>query len=223
MTADRDAGREAVVKIVVFGANGRTGRLIVAQALDAGHEVTAMVRDAAHAPAPHTRLRVTTGEVTRDQAAVSAAVAGQDAVLTAFGSPSTWHGLVTPTLTVQAAPLITRAMRETGVRRLVMLSAHGVGETGKEVAPLLRPVYWALGPMFADKLAGERIVRDSGQDWTLVYPAMLVNGRRTGDYRVGERLRMTGIARISRADVADFMLRESVECAYLHKIVELAN
>lgn len=230
MTADRDAGaaararsEEAVVKIVVLGANGRTGRLIVAQALDAGHEVTALVRDPAKAPAPHPRLRVEVGAVTSDQAAVTAAVTGQDAVLTAFGSPTTWNGLVSPTLTVRAAPLITRAMEETGVRRLVLLSAHGVGETLPEVATLLRPVYWTLGPMFADKQAGERIVRDSGLDWTLVYPAMLVGGRRTGRYRVGERVPMKGIARISRADVAEFMLRESAECAYLHKIVELAN
>jgi putative NADH-flavin reductase len=161
--------------------------------------------------------------VTSDQGAVSAAVAGQEAVLTAFGSPTTWHGLVSPTLTRRSAPLITRAMRETGVRRLVFLSAHGVGDTVKEVPALYRPVYWMLGPMFADKPAGERIVRDSGLDWTLVYPAMLVGGRRTGGYRVGERVPLKGVARISRADVAEFMLRESVECAYLHKIVELAN
>jgi uncharacterized protein YbjT (DUF2867 family) len=77
--------------------------------------------------------------------------------------------------------------------------------------------------MFADKEAGERILRASGLDWTLVYPAMLVNGRFTGDYRVGERLSLGVLPRISRADVADFMLRETAERAYLHATVQLAN
>lgn len=211
------------MRLVVFGANGRTGRQIVAQALADGHEVTAFVRSPAKAPAPHERLRVEVGEVTADQDAVGAAVRGQDAVLTAFGSPTTWHGLVAPTLTVDAVPVIVRAMREAGVRRIVHLSAHGVGFTRAESPAAYRAVYRALGRMFADKEAGERVLRDSGLEWTLVYPVMLVNGPRTGAYRVGERLPLRGVPRISRADVAHFMLREAAHPAHAHTIVELAG
>jgi putative NADH-flavin reductase len=211
------------MRIVVFGANGRTGRQIVAQALAAGHEVTAFVRDPAKAPGPHPRLRVAVGEVTCDQEAVAAAVTGQDAVLSALGSPSTWSGLLHPTLTVEAAPVIVRAMRGAGVRRLVFLSAHGVGETRDEGPASFRLMYRFLGPVFGDKAAGERVLRDDALDWTLVYPVMLVGARRTGTYRAGEKLPLSGLLRISRGDVADFMLRETEERAYVRKVVELAR
>lgn len=211
------------MRIVVFGANGRTGRQLVAQALAVGHEVTAFVRDPAKAPDAHPRLRVAVGEVTYDQEAVDAAVTGQDAVLSALGSPSTWGGLVHPTLTVEAAPVIVRAMRAAGVRRLVFLSAHGVGHTRGEGPATFRLMYRFLGPVFADKAAGERVLRDSDVDWTLVYPAMLTNGPHTGRYTVGEHLRLTGLPRVARADVAEFMLREAEERRYVRRLVEIAG
>ncbi|MFJ1588452.1 NAD(P)-dependent oxidoreductase [Streptomyces sp. NPDC088197] len=211
------------MKLLVFGANGRTGRQLLAQGLAAGHEMTAFVRPRATPPEPRPRLRVATGEVTGDQDAVRAAVEGQDAVLTAFGSPTTWHGLTLPTLTVTAIPRIVRAMRDTGVNRIVHLSAHGVGDTADQAPAVYWAVYKALGPMFADKAAGEEILRASGLDWTLVYPVMLVGGPLTGRYRTGERLPLRGIPRISRADVAHFMLREAAYPAHLHTTVQLAN
>lgn len=224
-TADPPAreAREADVKLLVFGANGRTGRQLLAQGLDAGHEMTAFIRPRATAPDPYPRLRVATGEVTADQDAVRAAVEGQDAVLTAFGSPTTWHGLLSPALTVTAMPLIVQAMRDTGVSRIVHLSAHGVGDTADQAPAVYWAVYKALGPMFADKAAGEEILRTSGLDWTLVYPVMLVGGPLTGRYRTGERLPLRGIPRISRADVAHFMLHETTRPAHLHTTVQLAN
>lgn len=211
------------MKLLVFGANGRTGRQLVAQGLDAGHEITAFVRPRATAPDPHPRLRVAVGEVTADHDAVRAAVEGQDAVLTAFGSPTTWHGVVSPDLTVKAMPLIVRAMREARVRRIVHLSAHGVGDTAGQAPPVYWAVYKALGRMFADKAAGEEILRASDLDWTLVYPAMLVGGPLTGRYRVGEHLSLRGVPRISRADVAHFMLVETTSSTYLHSTVQLAK
>lgn len=211
------------MRIVVFGANGRTGRQLVAQALAVGHEVTAFVRDPAKAPDAHPRLRVAVGEVTYDQEAVDAAVTGQDAVLSALGSPSTWGGLVHPTLTVEAAPVIVRAMRAAGVRRLVFLSAHGVGHTRGEGPATFRLMYRFLGPVFADKAAGERVLRDDALDWTLVYPVMLVGSRRTGACRAAERLRLSGLLRVSRGDVAAFMLAETVRRDYVHRVVELAR
>lgn len=212
------------MRILVLGANGRTGRLIVAQGLAAGHEMTAFVRDPAKAPPAHPRLRVAVGEVTYDQEAVTAAVEGQDAVLSALGSPSTWRGLTRPSLTVEAAPVVVGAMRDAAVRRLVFLSAHGVGDSAAEGPWAYRALYRVfLGPVFADKAAGERLLRASGLDWTLVYPVMLTGGRPSGAYRVGERLELTGLPRVSRADVADFMLREAAEGAWVHRVAEIAR
>ncbi|WP_093717369.1 NAD(P)-dependent oxidoreductase [Actinacidiphila alni] len=214
---------EAAMKLLVFGANGRTGQQLVAQGLAAGHEITAFVRPRATAPPPHPRLRVARGEVTADQDAVRAAVEGQDAVLTAFGSPTTWHGVVSPDLTVRAMPLIVRAMREAGVERIVHLSAHGVGDTADQAPVVYWAVYKALGRMFADKAAGEKILRATDLDWTLVYPVMLVGGPLTGRYRVGARLSLHGVPRISRADVAHFMLAETTGRAHPHATVQLAR
>jgi putative NADH-flavin reductase len=212
------------VRIVVFGANGLTGRQIVAQALEAGHEVTAFVRSPGKAPAPHPRLTVAIGEVTRDQDAVTTAVGGQDAVLSALGGDRTVKGLIMATVIRRATPVIVRAMRDTGVDRVVFLSAFGVGETADRVPLLFKVLYKVLlGPAFADKVAGERVLRSSGLDWTLVYPAMLTKGPRTHSYRVGEHLELSGLAKVSRADVAEFMLEETAERAYLRRIVTVAD
>lgn len=212
------------MRIAVFGANGATGREVVRQALVAGHEVTAFVRSAAKAPQERPGLRVAVGEVTYDQSAVDAAVAGQDAVLSALGSTRSWQGLRHPAVMAEAVPVIVRAMASTGVRRLVFLSALGVGGTAGDVPPVPRALFrMFLGPLFADKQAGERVLRDSGLDWTLVYPVMLTNGPHTGAYRVGEHLGLKGLPRVSRADVADFMLRETVERAYVGKTAVVAG
>lgn len=212
------------MKILVLGANGATGRLVVAQALDAGHEVTAFVRAAAKAPAPRPRLRVAVGEVTSDQEAVTAAVTGQDAVISALGSGRGVKGLLAPTVIREATPVVVRAMEEAGVGRLVFLSAFGVGDTARRAPVPLRLMYGAfLGPVFADKAAGERVLRAGRLEWTLVYPVVLTNGPRTHGYRYGEYLELSGLAKVSRADVADFMLRETAEREYVHKTVIVAD
>lgn len=212
------------MKIVVFGANGATGRQVVAQALAAGHEVTAFVRGADKAPVPHPRLRVVVGEVTSDQRAVTEAVTGHDAVISALGGDRTPKGLVAATVIRRSTPVLVRAMEEAGVGRVVFLSAFGVGESADRLPLPSRILYKVLlGLVFADKEAGERVLRGSRLDWTLVYAAMLTNGARTHGYRAGEHLDLKGLARISRADVAEFMLQETVERAYVHKIVVVAD
>ena len=79
-----------------------------------------------------------------------------------------------------------------------------------------------LRDIFADKLAGEQIVRRSALEWTIVYPVLLTDGPRTGSYRVGERLELSGFPKISRADVAEFMLKELYDAQYLKRIAVLS-
>jgi putative NADH-flavin reductase len=212
------------MNIIVFGATGATGKQVVEQALAAGHHVTAFVRDPSKVQLDHPDLRVEAGQVTADQKAVNAAVAGHDAVISVLGNAHTYKGMRAPTVITDATPAILSAMRESGVDRLVFLSALGVGDSFKEAPLPLKVGYrMVLGPIYADKLRAERILEASEVNWTLVYPVLLTNGPRTGTYRAGERLPLKGLAKISRADVADFMLRQIDDNTFTRRRAVIAD
>lgn len=208
------------MKLLVLGATGGTGREIVRQALEHAHEVTILARNP-RAPAVGEKLRILQGDVTGGEA-LAAAIAGQDAVLSALGRG---YSLKSGGLFARAMPRIVDSMEEQGVRRLVVVSAYGVGDTGRD-APLLPRLMHRLmlAELFADKLAGERAIRHSSLDWTLVYPTALTNGPRASRYRSGERLELHGLLpKISRADVAEFVLRQLDDPAYVRKGVILSD
>lgn len=204
-------------KILVLGATGGTGQQVVLQALEQGHEVTAFVRSPERLTAKSDRLRVLRGDVTQDANALTAAVRGQDAVISALGVGTSFKP---GALIARSVPLIVRIMESAGVRRLIFTSAYGVGETWQDL-PLLPRIFGRtlLRHVYADKEAGERELRRSGLDWTLVHPVTLTDGPRTGRYRVGERLQLSGVPRISRADVADFLLKQIDDRTYVRKSV----
>ena len=207
-------------KLLVLGATGRTGRLFVEQAVAAGLDVTVLVRNPGNVP-PNTRaVRIVTGNLVTDSAALHDAVPGQDAVVSTLGVGQSFKS---GNLISQSAPVIVAAMRQHGVRRLVFMSAFGVGATRRDT-PLLPRLFIAtlLRDVYADKQAGEQAILSSDLDWTIVYPVGLTDGPRTGRYQVGERLALTGFPRISRADVADFLLRQVEDRGYLRKGVLIA-
>jgi putative NADH-flavin reductase len=188
------------MKVLVLGASGPTGSLFVEQAAAASHHVTAFVRrDAA---APPGAARVVVGDAT-DAAAMSSAVAGQDAVVSTLGVRT-----MTPhALQQRAMSVLVPAMERENVRRLVIMSALGVGETAGSAPWFPRLMYaLLLRAIFADKAAGEAIVTASSLDWTIVHPPLLTNGPATGKYVAAASPRLTGMPKISRADVARFML-----------------
>lgn len=194
------------MNILIFGASGPTGSQVARQALERGHSVTAFVRNPARLAITSERLRAVTGDATRDEGAIAAALRGQDAVVSALGRHLT---LKSDHLIERSLRLIVPAMERVGVRRLVLLSAFGVGASQRDAPPLPRLMQLVLlRDIFADKLAGESIVRQSGLDWTLVYPVMLTDGPLTRQYRAGERLALHGLPKISRADVAHFIVSE---------------
>jgi putative NADH-flavin reductase len=205
----------AVRKVLILGATGGTGQQLVAAALQRGHLVTALVRDPRPMARTSDRLRLLTGGVTDDGPVLADAVRGQDAVISALGSGKSFksHGVI-----AQGMPCIVRAMEDEGVRRLIFTSAFGVGETYRDV-PLLPRLFirLLLQDIYRDKEAGEAILRASGLDWTLVYPAGLVDAPATGRYRVGERLALRGFPRIARADVADFLLAQIEDTTFVRK------
>ena len=203
------------MKLFVLGATGPTGLQIVQQALAQGHEVTVFVRDPAKLPVRHERLKTVTGALPGDAKALAAALRGHHAVISSLGLH---NALKARRFSENNMRVLVPAMQQQGVRRLIIVSANGVGDTHKD-SPLLPRIMYRLllTDIFADKKAGEDIVRASGLDWTFAYPTLLTNGPRTGDYRAAERLELKGMPKISRADVADFVLRQLKDPAFLKK------
>jgi putative NADH-flavin reductase len=208
-------------KVLVLGATGPTGRQVVSQALDQGYELTAFVRNPKRLPMAHDRLRVLTGDLTDDGQALPAAVHGQDVVISALGVGMTFksHDLI-----ARAMPRLVAAMETQRVSRLIFTSAFGVGPTWIDVPPLPRlMIRLLLRDVYADKEAGEAVLRRSQLDWTLVHPVALTHGPRTGRYRVGERLALHGLPRVSRADLAAFLLSQIHAPTYIRKAVLISS
>ncbi len=206
--------RRPPARILVVGATGGTGRRLVAQALERGYVVTALVRDPSRLEVDHPQLTVMRGDVL-DEGSVDAAVRGQDAVLSALGHKR-YFG---PTrILSDGTRNIVRAMEKHGVARLVCETSLGIGDSAGRmglsytffIIPVILPFY------FWDKTRQERVVAGSGVEWVIVRPGALTDGERRGRCRhglgIGSLLRTV---RIARADVADFMLDQLESDTYL--------
>jgi putative NADH-flavin reductase len=203
------------MKVVVFGASGRTGQLVVRQALEKGHRVTAFARALPADPIAHPKLRVVTGDAL-DRAAVGAAVEGQDAVVSTIG-PS---GGGSQTICTESIVNIIKAMKDHGVARLVVLTSATDMEGGFLYDRIVRPLF--LRKVYEDKERQEMEVFKSGLDWTIVRPPIMRDGPRTGAYRVAIGTPPKGGWRVSRADVAEFMVRELARKDYVHQAIAIA-
>ncbi len=198
------------MQIALFGATGGTGRQVMEQALAAGHAMTALVRDPSKIEAGR-GLTLIQGDVL-DQESTSRCVQGADAVICVLGS-----GVGTEPVEARGTQRIIEAMQRYGVRRLIAVTSLGVGDSRAQVsAEFQQAMDTVLQPIIAAKTEQERLVRASGLDWTIVRPGGLSDGPRTGDYQYGtEPTLMAGL--ISRADVAEFVLRQLSDASYLHQ------
>jgi len=203
------------MKLVVFGATGNTGREVVKQALAKGHEVSAFVRDADALGELRERVHVVVGDTTADPARVEGAIQGQDVVVSALGRRKSFRS---DDLIEKSMAAIVPAMRRSGVRRIFVVSACGVGATHRQ-APLLPRIMFRLllTDIFADKAVGEAMLRASGFDWTILYPTLLTDAPLGGRYRVGEQLELSGVPKIARADVAHFIVSHLEGDAYVRR------
>ena len=202
-------------KILVLGATGGTGRLIVSQALARGDEVTALVRSPEKA-SDLNGAKLIAGDV-RDEEMLREALKGQDAVVSALGTPAS--PLREVTLLSTATRALVSAMRAEHVSRLVCITGLGAGDSAghggfffdKLIFPLL------LKKVYADKNRQETIVRDSGLDWILVRPSVLND--KPGHRSVRALTELSGFhgGGISRADVATFVLDQLHADAWLHR------
>jgi len=202
------------MRLAVFGATGRTGRHLVDQALARSHEITALCRDPGRMRLQHPALQVITGHI-RDRDLIAQALEGQDAVVCTLGQNATSGRDV---LSCAAENLIP-AMEQAGVRRIVSLICAAVPDP-RDPRPTLdtRLRNKLMGLLAArairDAAHHARLVRHSGLEWTLARPPRLTDGPRTGRYRAGWFQLSIG-ACLSRADAADFLLRELEECRFV--------
>lgn len=204
------------MKVVVFGSTGGTGRQLVEQALEEGHRVTALARHPEKFPMQHEHLRIVQGDVL-DSDCVVAAVSGQDAVMSALGTKQ--RGPVS--ICTDGIKRILTAMTTHGVRRLVAISAYGAADSHRQ--DLYNFFLWTfMKQKMIDKEHMEELIKQSGLDWTVVRPAALTDGPRTQRYHTGTDLHMKLSSKISRADVADFMLRQLTDATYVHKAPAIA-
>lgn len=210
------------MKLLVVGATGGTGRALVEQALERGHDVTAFVREPRRLRIEHPRLAVARGDV-RDPDSVAAAVRGQDAVLSALGHKRWFYP---NRILSEGTRNLVRAMEREGVRRLVCETALGIGDAwwrmGLYYTLFVR--LFILPFYFHDKLRQERVIRESALDWVIVRPGALTHGRRRGAVRHGDGIgHWLWTVRVSRADVAAFMLDQLADDRYLRRTPGVAN
>ncbi len=207
------------MNLLIFGATGPTGREILKQAV-AGHAVTAFARNPAALEFKAPNLNTVRGDIT-DAASVAAAMRGQHAVLSALGVRK-WKK---NSILSDGTRNIIQAMRDQGVRRFICETSLDVGDSRGQLGWLFT---WIIRPIllpnaFVDKEIQERYIHDSGLDWIIARPAYLTNGPRLGRYQVWTGPKPKGVSwKISRADVADFMLKQLSDDTYLHKAAALA-
>lgn len=209
------------MRLMVAGASGRTGRLMVERALERGHEVTALVRDAAAFPDPEERLKVIVGDVLEPETLASA-MAGQDAVVSVIAPRPRTNGRVY----VEGTHNLAEAAARAGVRRFVSVSAEGAGAGGSRLPAAYRmvmliPVVARLYPAIAHMEADLRARTDL--DWTVVRPPILTNGPRTGKYRVVEGAVVPGGLSLARADLADFLMQLAERGEHVRESVAVAR
>jgi putative NADH-flavin reductase len=203
------------MKLLIIGASHGIGLALTKQALEQGHEVSAMSRSARSIGITHARLEKIGADIT-DPDAVTAAVSGKDAVCLTIGTIPTFK---TVHLFSEGTRNVLEAMERTGVERLVAVTGIGAGESrghgGFFYDTIAQPLL--LRTIYDDKERQEALIRGSSAVWTIVRPGFLTNGPLTGKYRV--LTEMTGVkaGKISRADVAHFMLSELAEPAYVHQ------
>ncbi len=204
------------MRLTIFGASGRTGTCIVSQALELGHDVTAFVRTPGSLTTRHPRLDILVGDIAESDD-VERVVNGQDVVLMALGVK---QGTADQVCTI-ATTTIVPAMQKFGVERLINVSDVTTGETRERLSTMRRVL--AGGRRMLDRNAArdretqDGLIRNSDLDWINVCPARLANGPLTGTYRFGCDLRLPINAQISRADVADFMLKQVIDTTFVRK------
>ena len=200
------------MKIIIFGATGTIGRHLIEQGLDEGHRITAFARTPEKLFLEHPNLSRITGDVlSRDS--VTAAIPGHDAVIVVLGAGIRGNVRSKGTLN------IINAMQTHNIQRLICQSTLGAGDSRKNLNFFWKYIMFGglLRKAYADHQLQEHYVRASGLDWTIVRPGAFTNGQRTGEYRHGfPASDKSTLLKVSRPDVAEFLLKQISDLKYLH-------
>ncbi|MDJ0899768.1 MAG: SDR family oxidoreductase [Xenococcus sp. MO_188.B8] len=203
------------MNLLIFGSTGGTGRQVVQQALEQGHTVTAFARDRSKLDIQHPNLKVVQGDV-MDSTSVEKAVQDQDAVVCVLGAGQN----MTSKIRSQGTQQIIQAMEKEGIQRFICQSTLGAGDSWENLNFFWKYIMFGflLRKPFADHQLQEDYVKQSHLDWTIVRPGAFVDGEQTGNYRHGfPGNDKTSKLKISRADVADFILKQLIDDSYLHQ------
>ena len=206
------------MKLVVFGATGKTGQEIVKQSLAQGYEVTAFVRDPSKMALEHDDLKIMTGDIF-EFTAVTQAIQGQDAVICSLGTSE----LGKTTVRSEGTANIIKAMNEYHVNRLVVVSAMGVGESWSTLS-IVNKLFFAtlLRSSRQDHEEQEVVVKESDLDWTIIRPSGLTDTPQTESYAIGENI-IGKTSKIARADVAHAIIKEIHDNTFVHRAVTITN
>ncbi len=210
------------MKLVIFGATGKTGKLLVEQALGAGNEVVAYARNATKLGVRSERLRTIQGELV-DEDKIESALNGADAVLSVLGPKG---GSKTKPL-IRGMQAIIAAMKKQGVRRLIIASTLSVKDPNDlrefRARALVALVRFAMRSAYEEIVGVAGAVRASDLDWTIVRLALLNDKPKSGKVRVGYLGKGEVGTWISRADIADFMLKQVRETRFLRQAPVISN
>jgi putative NADH-flavin reductase len=195
-------------KIIVFGSTGTIGKHILKQALLTDNLVTAFCRNRSNLePVKHPNLQIVEGDVYNAQQ-VEDAINGQDIVIVALGSGKSRKS----TVRSQGTKNVIAGMKKSGTQRLICQTTLGAGDSYGNLNFFWKRIMfgWFLKQVFLDHELQEKYVKNSGLDWTIVRPAAFTDGERTGKYKYG----FSGLdkelqLKISRADVAEFILKQT--------------
>ena len=210
------------MKVVIFGANGKTGLLLVEQALAKGYQVVAYVRRPESIMIENPKLKIVVGNL-NEPLKMKDTISGADACISALGGGSlTKHSIEI----INGIKNIISIMEITNVHRLIYLSSLGANES-RYLIP--QPLRFVLTNLFlrvtlADHNTNEDNIRKSRLQWTILRPGGLTNGQLTGDLRHGaENSKIKGSTSISRANVASFMIQQLTDTSYHQRAVWLSE
>jgi uncharacterized protein YbjT (DUF2867 family) len=207
------------MKILILGATGATGTLATDAVIASGNEVVAVTRTVGKL-ASRNGLKVVQGDA-RDADTLARAAEGVDAIISTLrvGSTRKPNDLIRDTTRA-----VVTAARRTGITKVVVQSAFGVGSSYSKGSLLLRLGYRLAPAVFIDKAAGEKVLMDSPIRWTIAYPGLLTSGPVSGKLTVtdlADVTRLPGLPRISRADVAEFLLAATTDDRWSRRIAVL--
>ncbi len=208
------------MKVVIFGASGKTGTLLTDQALAKGHQVTAFVRRADAMVQKHPNLKIITGNLS-DTNKLKEAITGADACISTLGGGSlTKHA---PEIIAGISKIIA-LMEQESVKRFIYLSSIGAGESRYLMGPAIRFLVAnvMLRVPLADHTTNEQSLEKSNLQWTVVRPGGLTDGPKAENLNYGtEKIKLKGSPKISRANVASFILNQLSETDFINKSVWL--